>query len=167
MTEPTVEPSAPPFPAAPMTRASGARRRGAFLAIAALLILGLFYVGNRRVPTGGASGAQFSQPWPAGLLEPQTLRVATYNIDGGVGIDGRYDLHRIADAIRGYDLIGLNEVHGSLFGPPQNQAEELGTELGLPWLYAPAERRWFHDSFGNAVISMVPVPRWLRLPLAE
>lgn len=134
---------------------------------ACLVALGVVIagIGFVRWPTRGAEGTKFSSDWPAGLLMPQTLRVATYNIDGGVGLDGRYDLGRIADNIREYDLIGMEEVHGFLFGHAANQAQELGENLRRPWLYAPSEMRWFHESFGNAVISSVPIQRWLRLPV--
>jgi endonuclease/exonuclease/phosphatase family metal-dependent hydrolase len=135
------------------------------LIVAVVLAAAFFYWANRALPTRGAEGREFSSDWPAALLMPSTLRVATYNIDGGVGLDDRYDLNRIADNIRPYDLIGMEEVHGFLFGPPANQAQVLGENLRRPWLYAPSEHRWFHDSFGNAVISSVRVRRWLRIPL--
>ncbi len=38
------------------------------------------------------------------------MRLVTYNIQYGIGIDGRFDLRRIADAVRGADLIALQEV---------------------------------------------------------
>jgi endonuclease/exonuclease/phosphatase family metal-dependent hydrolase len=144
-----------------------ARRRFAFVVTILVVSALIAYAGNRRVPTRGAEGIQFSAPWPAGLRIPQTLKVATYNIQGGVGLDDHYDLNRTARVLQqgGYDLIGLEEVHGYFFGPPANQAQELGETLHLPWLYAPSEQRWFHDDFGNAVISLTKINQWLRLPL--
>ena len=38
------------------------------------------------------------------------MRLVTYNIQYGIGLDGRFDLGRIADAVRGADLIALQEV---------------------------------------------------------
>ncbi|MCA1298535.1 endonuclease/exonuclease/phosphatase family protein [Stappia indica] len=38
------------------------------------------------------------------------MRIISYNIQYGLGIDGRYDLARIADEIRDGDIIGLQEV---------------------------------------------------------
>jgi endonuclease/exonuclease/phosphatase family metal-dependent hydrolase len=38
------------------------------------------------------------------------VKLATYNIHFGLGVDGRYDLPRIADAVRGADIIALQEV---------------------------------------------------------
>lgn len=39
-----------------------------------------------------------------------TMKLVTYNIHYGKGQDGRFDLKRIADAVRGADIIGLQEV---------------------------------------------------------
>ena len=38
------------------------------------------------------------------------MKLVTYNIQYGIGLDGRYDLHRIAGAVRGADVIALQEV---------------------------------------------------------
>lgn len=38
------------------------------------------------------------------------IRMASYNIQGGVGLDGRFDLRRILDVIGDLDLVGLQEV---------------------------------------------------------
>lgn len=90
----------------------------------------------------------------------QTLRLATFNIHRGVGKDGEYDLKRTGAALGAFDLVGLNEV-----GP--EQAEKLGKILGRDWLYVPSEHRWWRDSFGNAVLSSLPVRRWRRIPIPE
>ena len=39
-----------------------------------------------------------------------TIRVATFNIHSGRGSEGRVDLDGTAGVLRGYDLIGMNEV---------------------------------------------------------
>ncbi|TIV23825.1 MAG: EEP domain-containing protein, partial [Mesorhizobium sp.] len=33
------------------------------------------------------------------------MKIVTYNIQYGIGLDGRYDVGRIADAVRGADVI--------------------------------------------------------------
>jgi len=38
------------------------------------------------------------------------ISIATYNIHYGIGIDGRCDLGRVVDAVRGADIIALQEV---------------------------------------------------------
>jgi len=38
------------------------------------------------------------------------IKIITYNIRYGLGLDQRYDLDRIADTVRDADIIGLQEV---------------------------------------------------------
>ncbi len=69
--------------------------------------------------------------------------------------------------MRGFDLIGMEEVHG--LGPlsKSNQAEILGQKLNLPWLFAPVERQWWSDAFGDGVLTSLPIDHWQRFPLAN
>ncbi len=69
------------------------------------------------------------------------MKIVSYNIQYAKGKDGRHDLARIADAVRGADLIGLQEVTRHFPGVPPRLAEqpERLAEL-LPeyfWAYAP------------------------------
>lgn len=75
------------------------------------------------------------------------------------------DLGRIADLVKNFDIVGLNEVHGARLASADNQAASLGKTLDQPWLFAPTERCWWRDDFGNGVISSLPVNHWYRLPL--
>jgi len=86
-----------------------------------------------------------------------SFRIALLNARSGRGGDGRVDLRRTASLLQSFDVIGLNEVRGRLFGSPANQAEEIARLLRSPWMFAPSERRFWHDSFGNALLSHVPV----------
>lgn len=88
---------------------------------------------------------------------PTTIRLATMNIRRGRGADDRTDLSRTWSTLRGGEVIGLQEV-GS------GQAGELAARLGLHAAFAPTERRWFRDDFGNAVLSRYPA-RWQSFPL--
>lgn len=87
------------------------------------------------------------------------------NINGGRGGDDRLDLDRTAEALRGLDAIALNEVRGRSFLTATDQAEALGDKLALPWLFAPYERRWWRDDFGNGLLAAPPLARWRREPL--
>ena len=89
--------------------------------------------------------------------KPPSIKVATYNIARGKGTDGVRDILRTASALHDFDIIGLNEVGGYPF---TNQAEQLGNELGLAWLFAPNQKRWFYDYFGNGVLSNLQVSGW-------
>jgi endonuclease/exonuclease/phosphatase family metal-dependent hydrolase len=86
-----------------------------------------------------------------------TLRVATYNIHRCRGLDGRTSPSRIADVIRAIDpdIIALQEVVGA---SPRSagHAEELGAQLGMGWVMAPA-RHLRHALFGNVVLSRLPI----------
>lgn len=113
------------------------------------------------------------------------MRIASFNIQYGLGKDGRYDLARIADAVRGADLIGLQEVSRNLPGVPEQEAQqpERLADL-LPdyfWVYAApldvdagsaieagraVNRRC---QFGNMLLSRWPIrsTRHLLLPRAR
>lgn len=101
--------------------------------------------------------------------EPKdVLRVATFNIHSGRGRDRRCDLDRTAAVLKSApDLLGLNEVRGTwheLIG--LDQAAELANRLGMHSAFVPTERRWWHDHFGNAILTQIPITQIHRLPLA-
>lgn len=150
------------------------RRTATLVAFAACGII--VWQGSDRVPTGAAAGTSLASPSgrsalafhgraAATALRRDTLRVATFNIHGGRGTDGLRDLDRIASLLQDFDLVGLNEVHGARLGLATNQAAGLGKSLDRPWLFAPTERRWWRDDFGNGVLSTLPVNHWSRIPL--
>ena len=68
------------------------------------------------------------------------MKIITYNIRYGLGLDKRYDLNRIADTVRNADIIGLQEVErfwkrsGMI-----DQPDILGRHLQkFYWVYCPA-----------------------------
>lgn len=54
------------------------------------------------------------------------MRVVSYNIQYGIGLDRRYDIARIADAVRGADVIALQEVSRN---NPNNGGHDMVAEL--------------------------------------
>ncbi|MGV9770462.1 endonuclease/exonuclease/phosphatase family protein [Streptosporangium sp. NPDC003464] len=95
------------------------------------------------------------------------LRVATFNIHHGRGPDGRLDLRRVADVIRGgqADVAGLQEVdrHYSERSEFVDQATWLAAELGMDVAYganldldppAPGDPR---RQYGTAILSRFPI----------
>jgi endonuclease/exonuclease/phosphatase family metal-dependent hydrolase len=123
--------------------------------------------GSLRQPAGPAHGTTFQgKVSEASSSQRKILRVATYNIHGGRDARGRDSLVGIAECLRGADLVALNEVHGGLGGRSVNHAMILGEQLGLAWLFAPHERRWWRDHFGNGCLTSLPVVHWQRIPLA-
>ena len=121
--------------------------------------------GYMRWPTGPASGAGCSGVLPAAAVSKTTFRVGTFNMHSGFGDDDVYNISRTIESVRDTDFCALNEVRGRLFGSPANQAEELGLATQHAWLYAPTERRFWHDDFGNGVLTRLPVENWVRVPL--
>jgi endonuclease/exonuclease/phosphatase family metal-dependent hydrolase len=68
------------------------------------------------------------------------MKIVTYNIQYSRGKDDRFNLGRIAEAVDGADVIGLNEVER--FWPRNGEAVNQPAELGalLPdyyWVYGP------------------------------
>ena len=85
------------------------------------------------------------------------VRVATYNIHRGRGLDGRTRLERIAAVLATIDadVVALQEVVGASTLKP-GQAAELGAALGMGWVMAPT-RHMRTGLFGNVVLSRFPV----------
>jgi endonuclease/exonuclease/phosphatase family metal-dependent hydrolase len=89
------------------------------------------------------------------------LRVVTWNIHKGIGgIDRRYRLDRVIDALReiGPDLALLQEVADDL---PRSrfhdQAEMLAEALQMPHLAFHPEHRFSIGGYGNAILSRWPL----------
>jgi len=113
------------------------------------------------------------------------MKIVSFNIQYAKGKDGHHDLARIADAVRGADLIGLQEVTRNFPGVPPalaDQPERLSDLLPeYFWTYAPpldldagsglvdgraVSRRM---QFGNMLLSRWPIrsTRHLLLPRAR
>ncbi len=95
----------------------------------------------------------------------RTVRVATYNIHSGRGLDGRTRLERIAAVLAGIDadIIALQEVVGASPLKP-GQAAELGAALGMGWVMAPT-RHQRTALFGNVVLTRFPVRHHVQYDL--
>lgn len=147
-------------PAQPVPSRSSSRR-ALQLAAGLLLAVALIALGNDRRPASPAQGVGLQG---AVRVRPPAdrLRVASFNIHGGRDGQDHRDLAKTAISLEGVQLAGLNEVRGGWRG---NQTRYLGQRLGLAWLYAPSERRWWRDHWGNALLSAAPVVKWERQPL--
>lgn len=96
--------------------------------------------------------------WAASSEAP-ALRVMSYNIHHGEGLDGRLDLERIAKVIidARADLVGLQEVDR---GVERTQRRDLPAELArLTGLEVRFESNLPHQGgeYGNAVLSRFPI----------
>lgn len=87
------------------------------------------------------------------------LRVATYNVHGCVGIDGRRSETRIAEVIASLnaDIVGLQELDlGRARSARVDQARVIAEQLSWHSLFEPAMRHG-DEHYGNAVISRFPL----------
>lgn len=108
------------------------------------------------------------------------MKCVSYNIQYGIGLDKEYDLARIVDAVRGADLIALQEVSRN---NPNNQGRDMPTEIRalLPdyfSIYGPSfeidmgshvkdgKAIDLRFQFGNMILSKTPIlaSRNLLLP---
>jgi len=98
------------------------------------------------------------------------LRVMTYNIHRGRGVDWKFDLGRTADVIASYtpEVVTLQEVDicrkrsGCV-----DQSSELAKRLGMEMLFAP-NLEWSNgERYGIATLTKLPIEssRHLKLPL--
>jgi endonuclease/exonuclease/phosphatase family metal-dependent hydrolase len=97
----------------------------------------------------------------AHAADERTLRVMTYNIHHGEGIDQKFDLERIARLIRDAraDIVGLQEVDR---GCERTQKRDLAGELAqLTGMKAHFEKNIDYQGgeYGNAVLTRFPIKR--------
>lgn len=92
-------------------------------------------------------------------LNKQSIRVMTYNIQYGKGLDGIQDLNRIAEIIKesNADIIGLQEVERlSSRSNFINQTKFLAEKLNMYAVFSPALKIGTFQ-YGNAVLSRFPI----------
>jgi endonuclease/exonuclease/phosphatase family metal-dependent hydrolase len=90
---------------------------------------------------------------------PVTLRVLTYNIRHGEGMDGKVDLERIARLIRDAqaDLVALQEVDRGVERTNRvDQPGELGRLTGMTAVFE-KNIDYQGGQYGNAILSRLPV----------
>src|SRR5262245_34124528 len=95
----------------------------------------------------------------------RTVRVATYNIHRGRGLDGRTRIGRIAAVLAsiGADIVAPQPGVGP--SPMRaGQAAELGAALAMGWVMAPV-RQLRTAIFGNVVLSRFPIRQHLQYDL--
>lgn len=148
------------------------RHRRPCVTTSAILLACLFGIGyvisDWKWPAGAANGTGLSGSVPTPQTGRQTsrrIRVATFNIHGACGTDGRVNLSRTAATLnRNFDFVGMNEVHDGNWTDSRSQAEQLGSQLNMNWLFAPTETTWSGSHFGQGVLSRLPVTHWRRVP---
>jgi endonuclease/exonuclease/phosphatase family metal-dependent hydrolase len=95
----------------------------------------------------------------AAAVKKQQLRVMTYNIHVGVGMDKKLDLQRIADVINGQhpDLVGLQEVdRGVKRTEGKDEIAELAKLTSMQFAYA-HNLDYQGGQYGVAILSRFPI----------
>src|SRR6266536_5341306 len=95
------------------------------------------------------------------LASRSTVRVMTYNIHVGVGMDKKLDLQRIADVINDQraDLVGLQEVdRGVERTEGRDEIAELAKLTSMNYAFA-HNLDYQGGQYGVAVLSRVPIGR--------
>jgi len=82
---------------------------------------------------------------------PDLVRVATYNIHRGRGLDGHVSMRRIAEVLQEIDadVVGVQEIY-------EAQAEHLARDLGMELVTGVTMHR-ADGAYGNAVLSRLPL----------
>ena len=134
--------------------------------VALLLLAAILLAGDRRIPTGPGGWGEGKYSVTSGAT---VFHVATFNIHGCKGTDGIRNIDRIAELVRKLDIVGLNEVHGTAWSEPRDQATHVARLCGLTsaqCIFAPAETQWFGvKRFGNGLLTRQPLLNWQRIPL--
>ena len=97
------------------------------------------------------------------------MRIMTYNIRSGRGMDGRLNLDRIAQVIAAEspDVVALQEVDSQRKRTTYaDQAHVLAEKLGFHCAFGHA-RRWTRGEYGNAILSRYPLLDFQRLALPK
>ncbi|MDQ3198208.1 MAG: endonuclease/exonuclease/phosphatase family protein [Verrucomicrobiota bacterium] len=91
-----------------------------------------------------------------------TIRVATYNVHGCVGMDKERSEARIAEVIASMevDIVGLQELDLSRRrSGGVDQAGVIAERLGWHWHFQ-AAMRWGDEHYGDAILSRYPLTLW-------
>lgn len=87
------------------------------------------------------------------------MRLVSYNIHGGVGLDGRRSLSRIVEVLKAIDadIVCLQEAHRFLPGSGwQDQAGRIAEGLGMEGSFQNNWRLW-GGGYGNALLTRTPL----------
>jgi endonuclease/exonuclease/phosphatase family metal-dependent hydrolase len=97
--------------------------------------------------------------WVSPVFGKRTLRVMTYNIHVGVGMDKKLDLQRIAGVINSAkpDLVGLQEVdRGVKRTEGKDEIVELAALTRMEYAFAP-NLDYQGGKYGVAILSRLPI----------
>ncbi len=114
---------------------------------------------SRRRLLAGTALAAASTSLRAEDAKPRTLRILCYNIHWALGMDGNYDVARIAEVIKVAqpDLVALQEVDvGVKRSGRMHEVRMLAEMTGMAGRFGPTQH-YEGGLFGNAVLTRLPI----------
>ncbi len=134
----------------------------ATLLLIAVVVAALAWA-RKAVPAGDKSGKALLDAHQA-VHEPNTLTVATYNIQTGKSEVGKRNILASAEVLKDVDLAGVQEVYApsllNLLGLGVQQTEAIAKHGSFAWLFCATRRRWLREHRGNAILSKLPITQW-------
>lgn len=124
----------------------------------------------RVVAKDGKGGESRGELWSFRTAsEPASVKIMSYNIRHGQGMDNEVDLDRTISVIREVapDILILNEVdQGNIRTWFAMQAKEVAEALNMNYFFSPTEGT---TNYGNAVLSRTPIKEsfGVDLPVVE
>ncbi len=122
-------------------------------------LIGLLGTLSFGVPAARLPKSATPSTAPSAVSTKKTLRVMTYNIHVGVGMDKKLDLQRIADVINGQhpDLVGLQEVdRGVKRTEGKDEIAELAKLTSMNYAFA-HNLDYQGGQYGVAILSRFPL----------
>ena len=142
------------------------RRRGLIgLAVLTIVAAGVIVDGAWSKPADPVEPLSLEHQDRVAPLTTPSLRIATFNTHAGVGRDGIRDLGRTAAALANVDIAGLQEIRSPLLSFQGPQVSAVADTLGMAWLFVPAEKRWWRNDYGTALLTRAPMADCMRIPL--
>lgn len=112
----------------------------------------------------GIGAYEYRQPVSSVPTADRDLRVVTWNVRMGYGLDGTFDPVAVGQRLRGADVVLLSEVdRGWLLNGGQDQLAILAHQTGQRLYFAPAA----DPVWGDAVLTNLPVTEVRNQPLAS
>lgn len=131
------------------------------IAITIVAFLTFVWLASLEIPISGSSGVELTSVSSSSEAKfDGSFRVDNFNVQRGKGNDGVRDLNRSIEVLKGVDIAGIQELSGTVFYGWQDQATQMGEQLGLGYLYAPTTYRWLQPNKGSALFSRFPVLSW-------
>ena len=130
-----------------------------------IMAVGHIYLATQRHPLPVRQGFQAESVNALSPSISDRIRVSTFNIHRGIGLDEIKNLERANELIIQDDVSGLQEVQGAFWFDQTDQAELIGKAIDRAWIFSPTQTRLHKVYTGNALISRFPVGDWFSQSL--